>query len=419
MTVMIAGAGIGGLSLALSLHQAGIDCTVYEAVREVRPLGVGINLQPHAARELFELGLENALDEIGLRTAGLAYFTAQGNLVWEEPRGMQAGYNWPQYSIHRGALQMALYWAFLERGGSVLAGYALKSWEEDSHGITATFMDRRTGHTVGRERGSVLIGADGINSAMRARLFPNEGPARWGGTMMWRGTTEAPRLRDGRTVCMIGSKARKFVVYPIADRPDGRSLLNWIADIHDPARAGFAPQDWNREGRLQDFLPAFEDMVFDWLDVPQVIRKADTIYEYPMVDRDPLPRWSHGRVTLLGDAAHPMYPIGSNGASQAILDGRYLARALIEGSDVKSALARYEADRRETVNALVLANRGDGPDKILDVVAERAPDGFERIEDVITREELASQATSYKALAGMDVATLNTRPPILGQRADT
>ncbi|MDJ0857631.1 MAG: flavin-dependent oxidoreductase [Dinoroseobacter sp.] len=413
MTVMIAGAGIGGLSLALSLHQVGIDCVVYEAVREVRPLGVGINLQPNAVRELFELGLEQDLDRIGLRTEEVAYFSMQGRLVWAEPRGVSAGYHWPQFSIHRGELQMALYWAFLERGGKVLAGYALQDWNEDSAGVTATFVDRRTGRVVGRERGSALIGADGINSTMRARLYPDEGPARWGGTMMWRGVTEGPRFRSGRSVSMSGSKAVKFVCYPIADRGEDRSLLNWIADIHDPDRAGFAPQDWNRAGRVEDFLPAFAEMSFDWLNIPRVIQEAHAMYEYPMVDRDPLPRWSHGRVTLLGDAAHPMYPIGSNGASQAILDGRFLTRSLNEEPDVVSALGRYDEERREAVNAVVLANRGDGPDKILDVVAERAPQGFERIEDVISRQELESQAASYKAVAGMDIAKLNARPSIL------
>lgn len=413
MTVMIAGAGIGGLSLALSLQQVGIECVVYEAVREVRPLGVGINLQPHAARELFELGLEDELDRIGLRTEEVAYFSHQGKLVWAEPRGLAAGYNWPQYSIHRGELQMSLYWAFLERGGTVLAGYALKDWIEDSAGISATFVDRRTGRIVGRERGAVLVGADGINSTMRSRLFPDEGPVRWGGTLMWRGVTEGPRFRTGRTVSMTGSKAVKFVCYPIADRGADTSLLNWIADIHDPERAGFAPQDWNRTGRIEEFLPAFADMSFDWLDIPSIIQQAQAIYEYPMVDRDPLPRWSHGRATLLGDAAHPMYPIGSNGASQAILDGRYLARALDTSPDVVSALERYDTERRETVNAVVLANRGDGPDKILDVVADRAPQGFDRVEDVISRQELETQAASYKAVAGMDIAKLNARPSIL------
>ncbi|MEM8581282.1 MAG: flavin-dependent oxidoreductase [Pseudomonadota bacterium] len=413
MTVMIAGAGIGGLSLALSLQQVGIECVIYEAVREVRPLGVGINLQPHAVRELFELGLEDDLDRIGLRTEEVAYFSQQGKLVWDEPRGLSAGYRWPQFSVHRGQLQMALYWAFLERGGSVLAGYALQDWEEDSAGVIARFADRRTGRIVGRECGAILVGADGINSTVREQLYPDEGPARWGGTMMWRGVSRAPRFRTGRSIAMSGEKAVKFVCYPIADCGEDDSLLNWIADIHDPNRAGFAPQDWNRAGRIEDFLPMFAGMSFDWLDVPRVIQNAQAIYEYPMVDRDPLPRWSHGRITLLGDAAHPMYPIGSNGASQAILDGRYLTRALKEAHDVVSALDRYDSERRDEVNAVVMANRGDGPDKILDVVAERAPQGFEHVEEVISRQELVSQAASYKAVAGMDIAKLNARPSIL------
>lgn len=414
MTVIIAGGGIGGLSLGLSLHQLGIPLHVVEAVAHVKPLGVGINLQPHSVRELFELGLESELDKIGLRTEEVAYFSAQGQLIWSEPRGMEAGYRWPQYSIHRGELQFLLYRELLRRCGPevITTGAALKGWREDANGVTVALENRRTGEALGDMRGAVLIGADGINSTVRATLYPGEGAAKWRGTMMWRGVTRGKRFFTGRTMAMAGTADRKFVCYPIQDHPDGEQRINWIADLSRPADYPWNRQDWNREGHLSDFAPAFADWRFDWLDIPALIEAAEGVWEYPMVDRDPLPRWSHGRVTLLGDAAHAMYPIGSNGATQAIIDARVLARELNRAGGPQ-ALAAYDAARREAVNKLVELNRGDGPDKVLDEVAARAPDGFDDISDVMSAEELDNIARSYKAVAGFDVDKLNARGPLI------
>ncbi|MEM6897354.1 MAG: flavin-dependent oxidoreductase [Pseudomonadota bacterium] len=414
MTVLISGGGIAGLTLGLSLAQVGVPFRIFEAVREIRPLGVGINLQPHAARELFELGLESVLDEIGLRTEEVAYFNVEGRLIWAEPRGVRAGYGWPQFSLNRGGLQMELYHALLDRCEGVMrTGAMVADWSTQGGTVTARLQDRKTGAALGEATGSLLIACDGINSALRKVMYPEEGPAAWGGTMMWRGVTRGPRFRTGRTVAMAGRKDIKFVCYPIADTAEG-SLLNWIADLTMPADYAWRRQDWNRLGQLADFAPQFEDWAFDWLDIPAVIREADQIYEYPMVDRDPLPSWTDGRVTLMGDAAHAMYPIGSNGASQCILDARHLARAIRDHGTTPKALEVYESERREKMNALVLANRGDGPDKILDIVAERAPHGFTDIEDVMPRAERQSFADSYKAIAGMDIAALNASAPILG-----
>ncbi len=415
MTVLIAGAGVGGLTLALSLHQIGVPFKIFEAVSELRPLGVGINLQPHAVREVFELGLEAEIDKIGLKTKEVAYFSAQGGLIWSEPRGRDAGYNWPQYSIHRGKFQMMLRDAVIERcGGDVItAGAAVSGWSDTADGIAIALEDRKTGGSLGSVDGAILVAADGINSTARATLFPDEGPATWSGTMMWRGMTDGPRFLTGRSMAMAGRKSRKFVCYPIADTPDGGSRINWICDLAFPPDYPWLEQDWNRPGTLTDFLPHFEDWHFDWLDVPKIIRGAEAVFEYPMVDREPLNRWTHGRMTLLGDAAHAMYPIGSNGASQAILDARVLAREIRAHGPLPEALEAYDAARRETVNALVVANRGDGPDKVLDIVADRAPDGFGHIEEVMSRDELVDHADSYKTIAGFDIETLNTRPPIL------
>jgi 5-methylphenazine-1-carboxylate 1-monooxygenase len=415
MTVLIAGAGISGLTLGLSLHQLGTPFRIFEAVEEPRPLGVGINLQPQSVRELFDLGLTDSLEAVGVRTAEVAYFSAQGNLIWAEPRGMLAGYSWPQYSVHRGKLQMMLFETLRARAGQdcIVLGAALDSWREMGDGIEARFLNRRTGEVAALVTGSVLVAGDGINSAARAKLFPDEGPAHWRGTMMWRGVTKGPRFRTGRSMAMAGTWDKKFVCYPIADTEDGQSLINWIADLAKPADYQWNKQDWNRAGKLDDVLLPFAAWRFDWLDVPALIRGASALYEYPMVDRHPLARWTHGRMTLMGDAAHAMYPIGSNGASQAIIDARVLTRQFRDLGARPEALAAFDAARREKVNAVVLANRGDGPDKVLDIVAARAPAGFADINEVMSRLELSDLAANYKRLAGMDVATLNAQPPIL------
>ncbi|QBY00461.1 flavin-dependent oxidoreductase [Rhodophyticola sp. CCM32] len=410
MTVLIAGAGIGGLTLGLSLHQQGIPFHIVEAVEKLRPMGVGINLQPHAVRELFELGLEPELDAIGLRTEEVAYFSARGQSIWSEPRGMDAGYHWPQYSIHRGALQMLLFRTLVDRAGAgvIQTGAALTGWDEDRHGVWVHLANRKSGTALDDVHGEVLIACDGINSVARARLYPDEGAAVWSGTMMWRGVTDGPRFLTGRSMAMAGRSAQKFVCYPMQDHGDGRMRINWIADLALPPDS-----DWTREGRLSDFAPAFADWQFDWLNIPWLIHHADRIWEFPMVDRDPLPAWSFGRVTLLGDAAHAMYPIGSNGASQAILDARVLTRELLRHGRGAAALQAYEADRRETVNALVLATRGDGPDTVLDIVAERAPDGFGKIDDVMSAADLRDVAARYKSVAGFDIDILNARAPLI------
>lgn len=414
MTVLIAGAGIAGLSLGLSLHQVGIPFHIYETVEDIRPLGVGINLQSLATRELFELGLEAELDTIGLRTEEVGYFTALGQEIWREPRGTLAGNTWPQYSIHRGGLQMVLLEALIARAGAdvLTMGVAVQDWRETKDGVHISLSNRKSGE-VSHATGRILIAADGINSALRAGFYPDEGPAVWGGTMMWRGVTKGPKFLTGRSMAMAGDKDCKFVCYPIADTEDGGSLINWIADLSLPKDYDWLSQDWNRTGNREDFADHFAGMKFDWLDIPKVIAKADGIWEFPMVDRNPLPKWSFGPVTLLGDAAHAMYPIGSNGATQAIIDARILTRELRDHGVGQGALQTYDGRRREAVNAVVLANRGDGPDKVLDIVGARAPNGFDDIETVMPFAERQAFADRYKAVTGMTIEKLNKRPAIL------
>jgi 2-polyprenyl-6-methoxyphenol hydroxylase-like FAD-dependent oxidoreductase len=412
LTVLIIGAGIAGLTTALSLHQIGVDCRVFESVDTIEPLGVGINTLPHAVRELFDIGLRAPLEAAAVATARLAYYSSHGQQIWSEPRGQAAGYHWPQLSINRGELQMILLAAARERLGSdrILTGHQLTGCEETATGVRAHFVHRRTGVKRDDAEGSLLIGADGIHSAVRSVLYPNEGPPLWNGAIMWRGITLGLQFLDGRTMIMAGHEAQKFVAYPIAR--DG-AVVNWIAERRFRPDHVWRREDWNRPGNRDDFLPSFAGWQFDWLDVPSVITGAAQCFEYPMVDRDPVDRWTFGRVTLLGDAAHAMYPIGSNGASQAILDARVLAREIQTHGTTPDALEAYEAERRPATARIVLANRRNGPEQVMQLVEERAPNGFARIEDVLTSEELEDAASGYKRIAGFDKDELNARPPIV------
>jgi 2-polyprenyl-6-methoxyphenol hydroxylase-like FAD-dependent oxidoreductase len=417
MSVVIVGAGIGGLTLALSLHQVGIAARIYESVETLEPLGVGINLLPHAVRELTELGLADELAATAIPTSTLSYVSKRGQSIWSEPRGRDAGYNWPQFSIHRGELQMILHRAVLARLGkdAIRAGHHLTTFEQTGDCVRAHCIDRRSGEARSDAEGAVLIGCDGIHSTLRAAFVPAEGPPKWNGAILWRGVTESTPYLDGRTMIMAGHERQKFVCYPISRRAldEGRAVVNWIAELKYDADHAWRREDWSRAGRLDEFLPKFESWRFGWLDVPALIRGAKACFEYPMVDRDPLERWGQGRVTLLGDAAHPMYPIGSNGASQAILDARVLTREIRRHGLTPAALSSYEAERNPATAQIVLANRANGPEQVMQMVEERAPQGFRRIEDVLSVDELENAAAGYKRLAGFDRETLNNRAPIV------
>ena len=401
--VVIIGAGIGGLTLALALHRAGIGCRIYEAAAEFKPLGVGINVLPHASAELQALGVLGELERLAVTTREAAFFNRFGQFVYAEPAGRWAGHDVPQLSIHRGDLQAVLLAAVRERLGadSVRAGHACV-------GIDAAGDDRiharfcaADGTALAEVVGRVAVGCDGIHSALRKQLYPGEGPPRWSGVNMWRGVTPHAPFLSGATMVRAGwLSVGKMVIYPIRNDIDGRGnqLVNWVAELEcaEPVR-----RDWNARGRLDDFLPTFADWHFDWLDVAALIRSTQTVLAYPMVDQDPLPRWSFGPITLLGDAAHPMVPRGSNGAGQAILDARCLADQIAALGVGAPALAAYDQLRNPATARIVLANRSTPPDTILREVHERSGDKpFARIEDVVSREELAKIADNYKQIAG-------------------
>lgn len=409
MRVVIIGAGIGGLATALSLEAAGFrDIQIYDRVARIRGLGVGINLLPHALRELTELGLAERIASLGVAPSRLGYHNRRGQLIWQEPRGLAAGYRWPQQSVHRGRLQLELLDVVRERlGDRVHASHRLVEV------ISGTDRDRVVFDTPDGPAdvtADLVVAADGIHSAVRAQYYPMEGPPRESGLTLWRGTTVAAPFLDGTTMIMAGDSDQKFVAYPLSPPDaDGLARINFVAEQRGAASAAV---DWNAPVDPAPIVERFRDWSFDWLDIPGLLGAADEILEYPMVDRDALPRWTFGRTTLLGDAAHAMYPNGSNGASQAIIDARTLAHRLATCATVDEALESYEAERRPRTAALLEETRRTGPEQVMQLAYERAPEGFEHIDDVIPAAELAAIADGYKRAAGFHPEALNLRPSL-------
>ncbi|MEU4494512.1 flavin-dependent oxidoreductase [Streptomyces sp. NBC_00210] len=416
--IMIAGGGIAGLTAALALHTAGFQrITVVETVRDMQPIGAGLNIMPNAVRELDALGLLDRLEERAVRTRELRYYHCSGGLISRDRRGLGAGYHWPQLSIHRGELQLALAEAVRTRlgRGALVGGVKVTGVEPLPDGRPRVQLEHRDGARRGKAslEPDVLIGADGIRSAVRAALNPDEGEPPWNGMLIWRGVSRIPAHRIGTFMFIAGDDRRKAVVYPITEPAGdtGEVLVNWAlvmpADSVEDAWRG----DWNRRVPVESFLHHYEGWEFDGVSVPDVVRAADTAYEYPMVDREPLARWSHGRTTLIGDAAHAMYPVGSNGATQSIVDGRALAHAMALHTDPADALAAFEAERRPAMTELQQSNRQLGPEVVISLAHQRAPGGFSDIDEVIPQAELAEIAARYAATGAFDPGTVNRGSP--------
>ena len=419
--VIIAGGGIGGLATALTLHQIGVPCIVFEAVREMRPLGVGINLQPNAVREFYDLGISaQELDRVGLPAREWALVGLNGNDIYSEPRGLLAGYNWPQYAVHRGRFHMLLHDTFVARAGrdAIRLGSRVTGYRRQSDGGVTALIERADG-TRAETRGALLIGADGIHSAIRAQMHPGQPPIHWGGAVMWRGTTQGRPIRSGASFVGLGTHCQRVVFYPISqpDPATGLSMINWIAEVTMDNSEGWKQSGWFRQVPTSEFAHYFVDWVWDWLDVPAMIAQADCVFENPMIDRDPVPTWRDGPVLLIGDAAHPMYPTGSNGGSQAIVDARILGACMVEHGASEAALAVFDDKLCEPISQLVLRNRGAGPFGLLNLVDERCGGTFDNIDDVIPPAERTEFMARYKAAAGFAIETLNKAPPTISPGA--
>ncbi|AXU19914.1 flavin-dependent oxidoreductase [Novosphingobium sp. THN1] len=418
--VLIAGGGIGGLTLALTLHQIGVSCTVFESVRELKPLGVGINLQPNAVRELEDLGIGEAeMDAVGIPAREWALVGLNGREIYSEPRGKLAGYNWHQYAVHRGEFHMLLYRKVIERIGpqAVRLGSKVTGYRKEADGSVTALVEDRSGK-VEEVAGTLLFGADGIHSAIRAQMHPDQPPIHWGGTIMWRGTAKGVPIRSGSSFVGLGTSRHRVVIYPISHPDaDGLSDINWIAEQTYDTSHDWTKSGWFRPVEMAEFAHEFDGFVYDWLDLPALLAKSDMAYENPMIDRDPLPTWVDGPVALIGDAAHPMYPTGSNGASQAIVDARQIGRIMVERGVTPDALAQFDGEFCEPIGQVAMRNRGAGPFGLLNMVDERCGGQFEDIDDVIPAAERSAFMLAYQQAAGFAKDRLNGAPRTIPEGA--
>ena len=401
MNIAIVGGGIAGLSFALGLHKRGIDCDVFEAVTDIKEIGVGITLLPHAMRELAELGLQDALEAVGIENLESVFYTQHGQYVYKEARGRHAGYTLPEIGIHRGKLHRILFDAAVSRLGAdkVHTGMRCSAFSQNDHGVEIEFSNAHT-QTSLKVQAHIAVACDGVNSIIRTQMHPQDALC-FAGINTWRGVTVHPPILTGKSYLRIGTvEVGKMVIYPIIDNVDGKGnqLINWVAELQKP---NAAMNDWNRPGDPAVCAEIFKDWTFDFLNVPELILKADKVFEYPMVDKNALPFWTQGRVTLMGDAAHPMYPRGSNGSAQALIDARTLADQLAQHTDPKEALKAYEVLRLAPTAKVVETNRNVPPDFIIMKVQELSGGKpFRHIDDLITQDELRQISDHYKTVAG-------------------
>ena len=446
MSIAICGGGIAGMAFVLSLHDAGFhNIDIYESVSTISEVGVGINIQPSAVRELIELGLGEELSKTGIPTREIIYHHINGQEIFREPRGKAAGYKWPQYSIHRGKLLGILHAAVVERLGEerIHTGYKAidcgqitttgegvdnnVSWatfkvikdnenkKKEGNAGAASEREKEQNKTTKTIEADLIVGCDGVHSNIRKALT-NEDAPRWTGIVMLRGLTKMKPFFTGCSMTIIGLIEREMVIYPISKEveDEGESLVNWVALKQvGKEKVKSLQEKWSIEvENIDEAIKPFEHFQYDFIDVPNMIRSAEKVYQYPMIDRQPLDSWVYGNITLLGDAAHPMIPIGANGATQAIIDGRVLASELYHKKDISSALKAYDEKHREAVNNIVKANREESETTFLEIIHNHCPDmncKEYNFNDILTEEDLKKISKTYKDVAGFNPETLNNR----------
>lgn len=409
LDIVIIGAGPAGLAAALRLHQQGFRPRLFEAVAEIKPLGVGVDIKPYAVREITELGLYDAFVDISVEAKESIFYTGHGQQIFAEQCGRHMGYDHDQRFVHRGRLQMMLYKAVQERLGqdAITLGCRCSGIEQDENGVTVHFDNHLNPDAPQSVYADVVIGVDGIRSVIRSKLLPESARSHFSGLTLYRGVTVMPPFKTGGSILHIGDPIRQgtLIVYPIQDNVDGNGnqLVNWVIEQNEKPQS---EEDWNQKTGVKEIEHVFDDCKLDFLDVSEMIRNASECYLFPLIDHDPLPQWSFGRITLLGDAAHAMYPRGGNSVCQAFVDARVIAEKLASVADPVEALRAYENERREKVNWLVVASRGEGPEVVRRIVEERSGGKpFEDIEAIFPHEEALSIFSEYHAKAGMRIPT--------------
>ena len=399
--IAIIGAGPGGLIMALRLHKAGFRPTVYETVPELKPLGVGVDIKTVGTAELDELGLLEDFRAISVDAVDSIFYNHFGQEIYAEKCGVHMGYLHEQRFVHRGILQMMLFEKVIERLGAdaVKLGARLVRYEQDGEGVTLHIRHLEDDR-VETFRHDAVIAADGIKSVARAQMHPTLTEPEFSGITMWRGTTLREPIRDGHTILHLGDpRISTMIVYPIAENFEGTGLdlINWVVETNGEETI----EDWNQVADPEQIIPAFDSLKLPFLDVQQLIRDAREVYLFPLVRHFPLDTWVDGRVVLIGDAAHAMYPRGGNGITQAMLDARVLSEKLVELGDPEAAFQAYDAARRPIVTRIVDSMRGEGYEVIRRMVAERT-DGqpFDDIEEVLPLAEADEIFSGYHKLVG-------------------
>jgi len=397
MLIGIIGGGISGLSLALQLNHYGFAVEIFESAKELSPLGLGLNLQPKAVKILANCNLFDELITNGVAISSVEFQCKDGLSIFSQKRGIADGYDFPQIAIHRAKLQQMLLKQFtLQPKNKIYLGQQLINFQEYHSNVVCTLVDRTTNNVLDKTV-DILIGADGIHSTIRAKIHNDKANYQFAGIMMWRGISKIKPFQQHSSVVVRGNRNVQLITYPISPLDkNGECYINWVVEIFDEETNTLDDNCWNKQGHVAEFIHYFNDWQNKFLDIEPLFDKAINIFKFPMVDRNPLNYWNTNRVTLIGDAAHPMYPRGANGASQGIIDAEYLATVIHSASNISDALQQYQANRLPITSKIVLDNRNANQLEILSLVAARCQKTCQNIHTCIDSEYIRQILTDYK-----------------------